>query len=103
MVSEIDTRRKDIICQVCAHRNAPVVELETMPDNTHILGGSTRGKASTAPGKAIKGRSSRHLRPDFAGLRSRLPARWTHTHFVVTAGGSTLEVAKRHVQNQPNI
>jgi putative transposase len=53
--------------------------------------------------KQINGRSSRSLREEFPHLRSRLPTLWTNSYFVATVGGATLEVVKRHVENQRNV
>ena len=33
----------------------------------------------------------------------RLPTLWTNSYFVATAGGATLEVIKRYVENQRNV
>jgi putative transposase len=52
--------------------------------------------------KQIKGRNSRLLRREPRTLRSRLPTLWTNSYLVATVGGATLEVVKRHVENQRN-
>ncbi|BEL04090.1 hypothetical protein Q0Z83_022810 [Actinoplanes sichuanensis] len=37
ITADVDTRLKQIIREVCDERNAPVTELETMPDHMQLL------------------------------------------------------------------
>jgi putative transposase len=87
---------------VYAEREAPIVELETMPDHVHLLVSVDPQYGIHRLVKQIKGRSSRLLRQEFQTLRSRLPTLWTNSYFVATVGGATLEVVKRYVENQRN-
>ena len=96
----VDERLKQIIGEVCAERDAPIVELETMPDHVHLLVVCDPQFGIHRLVKQIKGRSSRLLREEFPHLRSRLPTLWTNSYFVATCGGATLEVIKRYVENQ---
>jgi len=99
----VDARLKQIIRDVCAERDAPIVELETMPDHVHLLVGCDPQFGIHRLVKQVKGRSSRLLRQEFPQLRSRLPTLWTNSYFVATVGGATLEVVKRYVENQRNV
>ena len=96
----VGERLKQIIGEVCAERDAPIVELETMPDHVHLLVVCDPQFGIHRLVKQIKGRSSRLLREEFPQLRSRLPTLWTNSYFVATCGGPTLEVIKRYVENQ---
>jgi putative transposase len=98
----VDQRLKQIIGQVCAEKDTPVVELKTMPDRVHLLVLCDPQYGIHRLVKTIKGRSSRLLRAEFPSLRSRLPTLWTNSYFVATVGGPTLEVVKRYVENQRN-
>jgi len=51
----------------------------------------------------MKGRSSHHLRREFAWLRSRLPTLWTNSYFVATVGGAPLAIIKQYIENQKNV
>jgi putative transposase len=99
----VDERLKQITREVCAERNAPIVELETMPDHVHLLVTVDPQYGIHRLVKQIKGRSSRLLRQEFPHLRRRLPTLWTNSYFVATVGGATLEVVKRYVENQRNV
>ncbi len=99
----VDVRLKEIIREVCAERDAPIVELETMPDHVHLLVVCDPQFGIHRLVKQIKGRSSRLLRQEIPCLRPRLPTLWTNSYFVATVGGATLEVVKRYVENQRNV
>lgn len=98
----VDARLKQIIREVCAERDAPIVELETMPDHVHLLVTCDPQFGIHRLVKQIKGRSSRLLRQEFPTLKSKLPTLWTNSYFVATVGGATLEVVKQYVENQRN-
>lgn len=98
----VDMRLQQIIRDVCGDRDAPVIELETMPDHVHLLVGCDPQYGIHRLVKQVKGRSSRVLRSEFPHLRSRLPTLWTNSYFVATVGGATLAVVKRYVENQRN-
>jgi len=102
ITGDVDTRLKQIIGDVCAERDAPIKELETMPDRVLLLATVDPQYGIHRLVKQIKGRSSRLLRQEFPHLRRRLPTLWTNSYFVATVGGSTQEAAKRYIQNQRN-
>jgi putative transposase len=99
----MEVRLKEIIREVCAERDAPIVELETMPDHVHLLLSCDPQYGIHRLVKQIKGRSSRLLRAEFPYLKSRMPTLWTNSYFVATIGGATMEVVKRYVENQRNV
>ena len=69
----VDERLKQIVPEVCAQKDAPIIELETMPDHVHLLVTCDPQYGIHRLVKAIKGRSSRLLRQELPSLRSRLP------------------------------
>ena len=103
ITGQVDERLRQIIRDVCAERDAPIVELETMPGHVHLLVCCDPQFGIHRLVKQIKGRSSRLLRQEFPSLRRRLPTLWTSSYFVATVGGATLEVIKRYVENQRNV
>jgi putative transposase len=102
IAGEVDTRLQQIIRDVCAERDAPIAELETMPDHVHLLVTVDPQYGIHRLVKQVKGRSSRLLRQEFPQLRRRLPTLWTNSYFVATVGGATLEAVNRYVENQRN-
>jgi putative transposase len=99
----VDGRLKEIIREVCAERQAELVELETMPDHVHLLVGVDPQYGIHRLVKQIKGRSSRLMRQEFGSLRSRIPTLWTNSYFVATVGGAPLEVIKQYVADQRRV
>jgi putative transposase len=94
--------------RVCAERDAPIAELQTMSDHVHLL--VVHVLVMVHPQydihrlvRQIKPRSSRLLREEYPDLRSKLPTLWTSPYFDATAGGTTPEVIKRYVENQHNV
>jgi putative transposase len=97
---DVDIRLTQIIREVCAERDAPIAELDTMPDQVHLLVSCDPQFGIHRLVKQIKGRSSRLLRQEFPPLKSRMPTLWTNSYFVATVGGATKEVVERYVENQ---
>jgi putative transposase len=102
ITDNVDTRLQQIIRDVCAERDAPVIELETMPDYVHLLVTCDPQYGIHRLVKQLKGRSSRLLRREFPALCTRIPTLWTNSYFVATVGGTTLEIVKQYVANQRN-
>jgi putative transposase len=96
-------RLQQIVREVCSEHDAPIVELETMPDHVHLLVVCDPQYGIHRLVKAIKGRSSRLLRQEFPSLQHRLPTLWTNSYFVATVGGAPLAIVKQYVANQRNV
>lgn len=95
----IDARVKQIIAGVCEETGSDIVEMEIMPEHVHLLVGCDPQFGIHRLVKAIKGRSSRLLRDEFLGLKSRLLSLWTNSYFVCTVGGAPLAVTKQYIEN----
>ena len=102
LTGDIDTRLKQIIRNVRARRDPPIVELETTPDHVQLLVTCDPQYGIHRLVKQIKGRSSRLLRAEFPSLRSRLPTLRTNSYFVATVGSATMEAVKHYVENHRN-
>ena len=100
LTGKVALRLKEIILNVANQTKSDVIELEIMPDHVHL-----RCEVDPQFGihkliKLIKGRSSRLLRSEFLGLKSRLPALWSNSYFLSTVGGAPLQVIKQYIENQ---
>ena len=96
----MEQRLTEIIGEVITEKRAWLIELQTMPDQVHLLVEVDPQFGVHKLVKAIKGRSSRVLREEFPWLKSRLPSLWTNSYFVATVGGAPLSVIKRYVETQ---
>jgi putative transposase len=103
LVKGVDVRLKAIIADVVAETFSELIELEIMPDHVHLLVEVDPQFGIHKLVKAVKGRSSRLLRQEFADLRSRIPTLWTNSYFVSTVGGSPLAIIKRYIENQKRV
>ena len=65
----IAERARDLIRQICAARGATIVRGAVSPDHIHLLVAAPPILAPAQLAQYIKGRSSRHLQPEFAELR----------------------------------
>jgi putative transposase len=72
-----------------------------MPGHVHLWPKAIRSTIRRLV-KQINGRSSLLPRQELPSLKSRMPALWTNSYFVATAGGATLEIVKQYVANQRN-
>jgi putative transposase len=103
LIDGVDERAKEIFREVAMERRADLMEIEVMPDHVHMLVGVDPQFGIHRLVKAMKGRSSRLLREEFAWLRSRLPTLWTGSYFVATVGGAPLDVVKRYIEDQKRV
>jgi putative transposase len=100
LVDGVDTRLKEIIQELAKECRSEVLDLEVMPDHVHLLIEVDPQFGIHRLIKLLKGRSSHHLRSEFAWLKSRLPTLWTNSYFVSTVGGAPLEVVKQYIEQQ---
>ncbi len=103
LVNGVDERLKEILQAVAEERRAEIIEMEVMPDHVHLLVEVDPQFGIHRLVKLMKGRSSRILRQEFPGLRSRLPTLWTNSYFVSTVGGAPLAVIKQYIENQKSV
>lgn len=103
LVRGVGRRLRQILREVAKERGAEIIEMETMPDHVHVLIEVDPQYGIHRLVKQMKGRSSRLLRQEFGGLRSRLPTLWSNSYFVSTVGGAPLSIIKRYIEDQKNV
>ncbi len=103
LTGDIAERLRVILHAVCAEHQAPILELEVMPDHVHLLVECDPQFGIHRLVKMCKGRSSYLLRASFPRLKSRLPSLWTNAYFVSTVGGAPLAVIKQYIENQKHV
>jgi putative transposase len=78
LVNGVDDRRlQQISAEVTEETDGILLETEVMPDHVHVLIDVDPPLGIHRVVKAIKGRSCRLRRNEFAWLKSRLPTLWT--------------------------
>ena len=103
LVRGVDVRLKEIVYEVADELQCEIIELEVMSDHVHMLCEVDPQFGIHRFVKRVKGKSSRMLRQEFDGLRSRLPKLWTHSYFVATVGGAPFAILKQYIENQKNV
>jgi putative transposase len=98
--AEVEHRLKQIARQVANETRCEILEMEADQDHFHILVECDPQFGIHRLVKAIKGRSSRLLRQEFAQLRTRVPTLWTNSYFVATVGGAPLAIVKQYIAQQ---
>lgn len=99
LIGPVRTRLEQVIREVIAEHDWQLIELAIQPDYIHLF---VRANPSTLPSDIpalIKGRSSRLLRQEFAHSR-KLPALWTHSYFLSTAGNVSSETIAHYIEQQ---
>ena len=89
-----------MIQETCLELQSELIELEIMPDHVHLLIEVDPQFGVHKVIKAIKGKTSRILRKEFAVLTTKIPTLWTNSYFISTVGGAPLEVIKQYIENQ---
>ena len=100
LTPDVEARLKAIAVQVAAETRCTIREMEGNLDHFHVLVDCDPQFGIHRFVKAVKGRSSRLLRQEFAPLRSRVPTLWTNSYFVATVGGAPLAMIKKYIENQ---
>jgi putative transposase len=99
LVGPVDRRLKEIIAEVVAEFWGVVIEVETMPDDVHLVVEVPPQVAPSRLVQILKGRSSCLLRREFPHL-ARMRCLWSPSWFISTVGGAPLDVVRRYVENQ---
>ncbi len=100
LVDDVRRRLVEILREEARDRHAEVVALEVLSDHVSLVVDADPQFGIHRLVKRLKARSSHDLRREFPHLRSRLPALWTHSYFVVTIGGTRPAAVRRYVVAQ---
>lgn len=99
LVGSIAMRLREILEQVAKEKQVKILALEIQPDHLHLFVSISPQMVTHKLVKAFKGRSSNILRNEFPSLR-KLPALWTNSYFVSTAGNVSSETIRKYIEAQ---
>jgi putative transposase len=102
LVGNVAKRLREIIKQVAEEKQVKVLALEIQPDHLHLFVSISPQMVTHKLVKAFKGRSSNLLRKEFPSLL-KLPALWTNSYFVSTAGNVSSETIKKYIEAQATV
>ena len=99
LVNGVKTRLEQIIQEVAKEKGINILGFEVMPDHVHVFVSAYPELPVHKIIKYFKGRSSNILRKEFPELLT-LPALWTHSYFVSTAGFVSSETILKYIEAQ---
>lgn len=99
LVGGVKKRLKQILKEVAKEKGVEILALEVRPDHLHLFVSAYPQLPIHKLVKALKGRSSHHLRREFPHLL-KLPSLWTNSYFVSTAGNVSNKTIQRYIEAQ---
>ena len=99
LVGPVETRLKELLAEKCAEMRWDILALEVMPDHVHLFLGTGPDVSPAQVMHALKGYTSRILRQEFPHLNT-LPALWTRSYFVSTAGAVSRATIQKYIAAQ---
>ena len=102
LVGNVAERLREILEQVAKEKQVKILALEIQPDHLHLFVSISPQMVTHKLVKAFKGRSSNILRKEFPSLL-KLPALWTNSYFVSTAGNVSSETIRKYIEAQATV
>lgn len=100
LVDRVEGRLKELVLEIAHNRDMIVHALEVMPDHVHaFLETDPRWAPADIAGR-FKAVTSRVLREEFPGLRSRLPTLWSRSYFIGSVGAVSEATIRRYIEAQ---
>ena len=100
LVGAVDRRLQALLQQKTKELNIHIHTLEILPDHVHLFVEADPTRCVAEIVNRLKGFSSRHLRREFASLRSRLPCLWSRSYYAGTVGAVSESVIRRYIESQ---
>ena len=100
LVGNVEKRLKELLHEKAEEIDITIEKLEIMPDHVHLF---VKTPPTVAPHwmvQQLKGYSSRILRQEFRGLKSRLPTLWTRSYYCESVGHISEETIKKYIEDQ---
>ena len=96
----IADRLKELVHEKATLLGVSVEGLEVMPDHVHLFVAASPTDAPQYLANQFKGYTSRVLREEFPGLKSRLPSLWSRSYYVGSAGHVSAETIQNYIEQQ---
>lgn len=96
----VDGRLKALLAEIADDRGMTLHATEVMPDHVHLFVEADPTLCVAEIVNRFKGRTSRLLREEFPGLRSRLPTLWSRSYFAASVGAVSEATIRRYIAAQ---
>jgi putative transposase len=100
LTGEVDGRLRQLLSEKAAELGMTIHALEVMPDHVHLFVESDPTRCVAEIVNRFKGFTSRVLRKEFAGLRSRLPTLWSRSYYAGSVGAVSEATIRRYIADQ---
>lgn len=95
----VEARFKELVSEMCLQHDIDILAMECQHDHVHLFISAYPQQGIPDIMKWIKGATSHTLREEFPEL-ARIPALWTRSYFVSTAGNVSSETIEWYVKTQ---
>jgi putative transposase len=100
LVDAVASRLRDLLGTKAEELGMTIHALEVMPDHVHLFVESDPTRCVAEIVNRLKGYTSRVLRQEFPGLRSRLPTLWSRSYYAGSVGHVSSTTVERYIANQ---
>ncbi len=103
LVGDVESRIRDLLYDISGEIGVTIEKMEVMPRRLHLFVSSHPGNAPHYIVQQLKGRTSRALRSQFPGLRSKLPSLWTRSYYLETIGRTSEATVNKYIEDQKKV
>jgi putative transposase len=100
LVGDIEHRLKELLIGKAQGIGISIEQIEIMPDHVHLFIKASPVDAPHWIIQQLKGYTSRRLREEFSGLRSRLPTLWTRSYYCESVGHISEATVGQYIRDQ---
>jgi putative transposase len=100
LVDEVEAALRGILKEAAQKIDVTIEQTEIMPDHVHLFVKSPPIIPPHQIVQQLKGASSRILRKEFPGIKSRLPTLWTRSYYCESVGHISAETVKKYIEDQ---
>jgi len=100
LVEDIAERLRVLLAEKATELKMTIHALEVMPDHVHLFVESDPTRCVAEIVNRLKGYTSRVLRQEYPGLRSRLPTLWSRSYYAGTVGHVSATTVERYIASQ---
>jgi putative transposase len=96
----IATRLEELLREKVNELGLQIEGLEVLPDHVHVFVAASPTEAPQYLANQFKDYTSRVLRDEFPGLKSRLPSLWSRSYYVGSAGHVSASTIQKYIEQQ---
>ena len=100
LTGPIAARLEELLRGKANELGVEIQALEVLPDHVHLFVAAAPTEAPQYLANQFKGSTSRVLREEFPGLKSRLPSLWSRSYYVGSAGHVSYDTIQKYIEQQ---